>query len=114
MNAKKSRKATATTLTVKNGARNMVNAEKGSVGTARGAKRSDGKSMGMSAVRREGLRKGGRMNVRRGEMSIVRKGGRMHMRSAGRITKREEKITRRGVKRDLMIIEELNMTYLQG
>lgn len=110
MNAKKSRKATATTLTVKNGARNMVNAEKGSVGTARGAKRSDGKSMGMSAVRREGLRKGGRMSERRGEMSIVRNGARIHMKSVGRITKREERITRKGVKRGLMIIEDLDIT----
>lgn len=110
MNAKKSRKATGTVRTARSGVRNMANAERGSVDMARGAKRSEGKSMGMSAVRREGLRKGERMSERRGEMSIVRNGARMHMKSIGRITKREERITRKGVKRGLMIIEDLDIT----
>jgi hypothetical protein len=105
MNAKKNKKATGTVLTARSGVRNMVSAERGLVDMASGVKRNDGRSMGMSVVRRGGLRKGGRTSGRREEMSIVRKGGRTHTKSVERIMKREEKITRRGGRRGLMTIE---------
>ena len=117
MSVKKSM-STGTVPPAKNVPRIMASGGRGSVGMVRGAKANEGKSMVMSGARRrdsrrENSRRGGRMSLTKGEMSIVRREERTRMKNAGKTTRREGRTMRSDGKRDLMAtIERLDLGLL--
>jgi hypothetical protein len=112
MSVKKSMKATSTVPTAQNVPRDMASGERVLQNMVRGAKANEGKSMAMSGARRGDSRRGGRMNLTRGEMSIVRREERTRMKNAGRTMRRGGKTVASDGKRDLMMTTEGRVKFL--
>jgi hypothetical protein len=112
MSVKKSMKATGTVPTAQNVPRDMASGGRVLQNMVSGAKAKEGKSTAMSGARRGDSRRGGRMNLTRGEMSIVRREERTRMKNAGRTMRRGGRIMTRDGKRDLMMTTEGLVKFL--